>query len=43
MDCPEKLYRLRVLYRLGEQELKLKDKILSQNVFYQVLREPSGI
>ncbi|KAJ5343508.1 uncharacterized protein N7506_003332 [Penicillium brevicompactum] len=43
MDCPEKLYRLRVLHGLGEQELKLKDEILDQNVFCQALREPGGI
>ncbi|KAJ5283267.1 hypothetical protein N7505_001247 [Penicillium chrysogenum] len=43
MDNPEKLYRLRVLHGLGEQELKLKDEILSQNVFCQALREPNGI
>ncbi|KAJ5471584.1 hypothetical protein N7530_008941 [Penicillium desertorum] len=43
MDCPEKLYRLRVLHGLGEQELKLKDEILDQNVFCQALREPDGI
>jgi hypothetical protein len=43
MDCPEKLYRLRVLHGLGEQELKLKDQILDQNVFCHALREPGGI
>lgn len=43
IDCPKKLYCLRVLYRLSKQELKLKDEILNQNVFYQALREPSGI
>ncbi|CAG7956785.1 unnamed protein product [Penicillium salamii] len=43
MDCPEKLYRLRVLHGLGEQELKLKDEILDQNVFCHALREPGGI
>ncbi|CAG7979818.1 unnamed protein product, partial [Penicillium salamii] len=42
MDCPEKLYRLRVLHGLGEQELKLKDEILDQNVFCHALREPGG-
>ncbi|CAG8311204.1 unnamed protein product [Penicillium nalgiovense] len=43
MDSPEKLYRLRVLHGLGEQELKLKDEILGQNVFCQALRGPGGI
>ncbi|KAJ5961005.1 uncharacterized protein N7479_008155 [Penicillium vulpinum] len=32
LDCPEKLYRLRVLDRLGQQELKLKDEILDDYV-----------
>lgn len=43
MDSPEKLYSLRVLDGLGEQELKLKDEILDQPVFCQALREPNGI
>lgn len=43
MDCPEKLYRLRVLDGLGEQELKLKDEILDQNVFCQAVREADGL
>jgi hypothetical protein len=30
MDCPEKLYSLRVLDGVGQQELKLKDEILDQ-------------
>ncbi|KAJ5904727.1 uncharacterized protein N7473_001643 [Penicillium subrubescens] len=43
LDCPEKLYRLRVLQGLGEQELKLKDEIMDQHVFCQALREADGI
>ncbi|KAJ5542729.1 hypothetical protein N7535_005153 [Penicillium sp. DV-2018c] len=43
MDCPEKLYRLRILDGLGEQELRLKDEILDQHVFCQALREADGI
>ncbi|OQD77334.1 hypothetical protein PENANT_c114G05410 [Penicillium antarcticum] len=43
MDCPEKLYRLRILDGLGEQELKLKDEILDQHMFCQALREADGI
>lgn len=43
MDCPEKLYRLRILDGLGEQELKLKDEILDQNVFCQAVREADGL
>ncbi|CAI7602552.1 unnamed protein product [Penicillium pancosmium] len=42
LDCPEKLYRLRVLDGLGQQELKLKDEILDDYVFCQSLREPDG-
>ncbi|EQL28673.1 hypothetical protein BDFG_08585 [Blastomyces dermatitidis ATCC 26199] len=42
-DCPEKLYSLRVLDGLGEQELKLKDELLDQHVFCQALREADGI
>ena len=33
LDCPKKLYRLRVLYSLGEQELKLKDDSIEQHMF----------
>ncbi|KAL4946937.1 hypothetical protein BDW69DRAFT_190709, partial [Aspergillus filifer] len=43
VDCPENLYNLGVLDGLGEQELKLKDKILDQYVFCQAVREPDGI
>lgn len=42
LDCPEKLYSLRVLDGLGQQELKLKDEILDDYVFCQALREPDG-
>lgn len=43
MDCPEKLYSLRVLDGLGQQELMLKDEILDRPVFCHALREPNGI
>lgn len=43
MDCPEKLYRLRILDGLGQLELKLKDEILDQHVFCHALREADGI
>ncbi|KAJ5267492.1 hypothetical protein N7478_010477 [Penicillium angulare] len=43
MNCPEKLYSLRVLSGLGQQELKLKDEILDRHVFCHALREPDGI
>lgn len=43
MDCPEKLYRLRILDRLSEQELKLKNEILDQNVFCQAVREADSL
>lgn len=42
LDCPEKLYSLWVLDRLGQQELKLKDGILDDYVFCQALWEPDG-
>lgn len=42
LDGPEKLYSLRVLDGLGQQELKLKDEILDDHVFCQALREPDG-
>jgi uncharacterized protein DUF3435 len=34
VDYPENLYNLGVLKGLGQQELKLKDEILDQFVFY---------
>lgn len=42
LDCPEKLYSLRVLNGKGQQELKLKDDILDKFVFCQVEREATG-
>lgn len=42
VNCPEKLYNLRVLNGLGEQELKLKDEILDNFVFCQPVREADG-
>ncbi|KAJ6103770.1 hypothetical protein N7486_003992 [Penicillium sp. IBT 16267x] len=43
MNNPKKLYSLRVLSGLGQQELKLKDEILDRHVFCHALREPDGI
>jgi hypothetical protein len=42
LDCPENLYRLRVLEGLGQQQLKLKDEILDKFVFCQVERDITG-
>ena len=42
LDCPEKLYSLRVLNDKRQQELKLKDKILDKFVFCQVEWEATG-
>lgn len=42
LDCLEKLYSLRVLNGKGQQELKLKNKILDKFVFCQVEQEATG-
>ncbi|KAE8399029.1 hypothetical protein BDV37DRAFT_290564 [Aspergillus pseudonomiae] len=42
VDCPENLYTVGILGGLGQQELKLKDEILDQFVFCQVVREADG-
>jgi hypothetical protein len=42
LDCPEKLYSLKVLNGKGQQELKLKDELLDKFVFCQVKRLPTG-
>ena len=42
LDCPENLYRLRVIEGLGQQELKLKDELLDKFVFCQVVRDVTG-
>ncbi|KAL3428649.1 hypothetical protein BDV09DRAFT_204143 [Aspergillus tetrazonus] len=42
LDSPEKLYSLRVLDGLGQQELLLKDELSDKFVFCQVEREPTG-
>ncbi|KAL4861381.1 hypothetical protein BDV12DRAFT_208056 [Aspergillus spectabilis] len=42
LDCPEKLYSLKVLNGKGQQELKLKDKLLDKFVFCQVKQLPTG-
>ena len=42
LDCLEKLYSFRVLNDKGQQELKLKDKILDKFVFCQVEQEATG-
>ncbi|KAJ1715650.1 hypothetical protein NYO67_2123 [Aspergillus flavus] len=42
LDIPEKLYSLRVLDGLGQQELKLKDELLDKYVFCQTIREATG-
>ena len=39
LDSPEKLYNLWILEGLNQQELKLKDVILDQFVFCQVIQE----
>lgn len=36
LDYPEKLYSLRVLDGKGQQQLKLRDKILDKFMFCQV-------
>ncbi|KAL4748723.1 hypothetical protein BDW72DRAFT_205428 [Aspergillus terricola var. indicus] len=41
LDSPEKLYSLRVLDGLGQQELLLKDELSDKFVFCQVEREPT--
>ena len=42
LDSLEKLYSLGVLDGKGQQELKLKDKILDKYMFCQVERETVG-
>ncbi|KAL4899407.1 hypothetical protein BDW74DRAFT_163598 [Aspergillus multicolor] len=42
LDSPGKLYSLRVLDGLGQQELPLKDELSDKFVFCQVKREPTG-
>lgn len=42
LDSPEKLYSLGVLNGKGQQPLKLKDEILDQFIFCQVVRESTG-
>ncbi|KAJ5640364.1 uncharacterized protein N7484_008226 [Penicillium longicatenatum] len=42
LDCPENLYRLRVLEGLGQQQLRLKDEILNGFVFCQVVKDVTG-
>ena len=42
LDCPKKLYSLRVLNGKGQQELKLQDEILDKFVFCQVEWEATG-
>lgn len=42
LDCPENLYRLRVLEGLGQQQLILKGEILDKFVFCQVTRDVTG-
>ena len=42
LDCLEKFYSFRVLNDKGQQELKLKDKILDKFVFCQVEQEATG-
>ena len=42
LDCPAKLYSLKVLNGKGQQELKLKDEILDKFVFCQVERQATG-
>jgi hypothetical protein len=39
MGLPREIYRLRVPYGLGQQELKLEDEIRDDPVFCQALRE----
>lgn len=43
VNCPENLYSLGILNGLNQQELKLKDEILDQFVFYQAIREADGV
>jgi hypothetical protein len=42
LDCPENLYRLRVLDGLGQQQLVLKEEIKDKFVFCQVARDTAG-
>ena len=42
LDCPENLYRLRVLDGLGQQQLVLKEEIKDKFVFCQVARDVDG-
>jgi hypothetical protein len=42
LDCPENLYRLRVLEGLGQQRLILKDELLDKFVFCQIARDVTG-
>ncbi|KAJ5437782.1 uncharacterized protein N7458_008780 [Penicillium daleae] len=42
LDCPENLYRLRVLDSLGQQQLVLKEEIKDKFVFCQVARDIAG-
>ena len=43
MDCPENLYRLRILDGLGQQQLLIKEELLDKFVFCQVTRDATGI
>jgi hypothetical protein len=43
IDSPDKLYSLKVLKGLGEQELPLREEINNEFVFCQAVREADGI
>ena len=39
IDCPEKLYSLKVLEGLNEQPLPLRDEINDEFIFYKAIRK----
>ncbi|CZR66010.1 uncharacterized protein PAC_15910 [Phialocephala subalpina] len=43
IDCPERLYSLKVLKGLNEQPLPLRDEMNNEFIFYQAVREAQGV
>ena len=43
IDCPERLYSLKVLKGLNEQLLPLQDNMNNEFIFYKAIREAQGV
>jgi len=43
IDCPERLYSLRVLKGLNEQPLPLRDEMNDEFIFCETVREAQGV